>query len=263
MKIYLDYIFLENLIVNAVIIFQTIRCINIDIKVWKKFLWAICDAIVACIIYIRPEFNSYIINIIVTTVIIVLVLKPKSVIKCIKYMITYYYIYIVYMGIIIFSSIFFNIHLEIYLNKILLYIFSAVICKYITDKMWIMLKSKNNYLDLVYTLNIQNNNIPVFLDTGNKVYDYTNNSSVIFLDNSLKDKINLENYKLVEFEINTVSGTDIKIGYIINNLKITKDKEEYVIDKVIICFSSINDTPEKYSGIIGYELYLRNLNGGV
>lgn len=263
MKIYLDYIFLENLIVNAVIIFQTIRCINIKIKMWKKILWAICDAIASCIIYVKPQLDSYIINIIITTIVIVLVLKPKSIINYLKYMITYYYIYIVYIGIIIFLSIAFSIHLEIYLNKIILYIFSGVICKYITDKMWIMLKNKKNYLDLIYTLNIQNNIIPVFLDTGNKVYDYINNSSVIFLDNSIRSKINLENYNKVEFEINTVSGTDIKEGYILENLTITKDKEKYVIDKVIICFSNINDTPEKYSGIIGYELYLRNLNGGV
>lgn len=263
MKIYLDYIFLENLIVNAVIIFQTIRCINLKVKIWKKILWAIVDAFVGCIIYIRPELNSYLVNIVITTVAIVWIIKPKNVICYIKYMSTYYYVYIVYMGIIIFSSITFNINLEIYLNKIMLYLLSGIICRYITDKMWIMLKSKKSYSDLIYTLNIQNKNIPVFLDTGNKIYDYINNSSVIFLDSKIKEKINLDNYKKVEFEISTVSGTDTKEGYIINDLIITKNKERYVIDKVIICFSNINDTPEKYSGIIGYELYLRDLNGGV
>lgn len=263
MKIYLDYIFLENLIVNAVIIFQTIRCINIKIKKWKKILWAILDSVVGCIVYIYPSLNSYVINLAVTTIGILIVLNPKNIINYIKYMSIYYYIYIVYMGIIILSTIIFNLQLEIYLNKIALYILSGVAARFITDKMWIMFKSKKNYLDLVYTLNIQDNDILVFLDTGNKVYDYINNASVIFLDNSIRNKVNLERYKKTEFEISTVSGTDKKEGYIINDLVITKDKEKYVIDKVIICFSSIDDTPEKYSGIIGYELFLRNLNGGV
>lgn len=263
MKIYLDYIFLENLIVNAAIIFQTIKCINIKIKKSKKVLWIIFDSIISCIVYIKPDISSYIFNVIFTTIMIVVILKPKSSIEYIKYMCTYYYVYIVYMGIIIFSAIILNIQLEKYLNKVILYSLSYVICRYITDKMWIMLKSKKDYLDLIYVLKIQNNDIPVFLDTGNKAYDYLNNCSVIFLDNALKSKIDLNNLEKIEFEINTINGKDTKDGYIIENLTITKNKEEYAINKVIICFSCINDTPEKYSGIIGYELYLRNLNGGV
>ncbi len=263
MKIYLDYIFLENLIVNAVIIFQTIKCIDLKIKLKKKIIWTIIDAIVACYIYIKQDINPYIINILFTSFMIVVILKPKNIISYIKYTCIYYYVYILYIGLIIFSTIIFNIHLEIYINKLMLYFFAGIISKYIIDKMCIMWKNKTLKSDLLYSLKIQNKEITVFLDTGNKVYDYLNKASVIFIDNSIKDEFALNNYEKVEFEINTVSGIDVKEGYIIKNVIITKDNEEYVIDKVIICFSNIHNTPEKYSGIIGYELYLRNLNGGV
>ena len=72
-------------------------------------------------------------------------------------------------------------------------------------------------------------------------------------------------YHIQEYEqIESISG--IPIFVLLLNIVNSIIKEGRIIaniPKIILCFSLIGNTPEKYSAIIGYDTYLENLNGGV
>ena len=103
-----------------------------------------------------------------------------------------------------------------------------------------------------------------FVDTGNTVKDPISNLNVIFLKKELEEIIIKDKTNKVEFEVTTVNSVDTKEGYIVKNIQVIKEGRIIAnIPKIILCFSLIGNTPEKYSAIIGYDTYLENLNGGV
>ena len=117
---------------------------------------------------------------------------------------------------------------------------------------------------MYYELKINDVKIKSFIDTGNTVKDPISSLNVIFLNKNLKNSLNLDVNKKIAFNVSTVSGNDIKEGYIVKNVKVIKDGREIAkIPKIILCFSLTSNTPEKYSAIIGYDTYLENISGGV
>ncbi len=268
MKIYLDYIFLENLIVNAVIIIETVLYTNNNVGLKKKILIIILNTFLSVLVNLISFLDNYFFQFLIANIICLLLLGFKSIYLHIKNIITYYFVYIIYIGTMIISVLITDINLDNILNKLLLYFIVGGIAHILNKHLWKMWKTNITNDELLYNIRIENEFIPVFLDTGNMAKDVISNLNVIFLSDSLKDKL-LEkncfnNDNIIRFNVFTVNGIDEKIGYIVCNIKLYKGKEEIAtIPKVIICFSNITNTPEKYSGIIGYELYLNCINGGV
>lgn len=264
MKIYLDYIFLENLVVNTVVIIETIIFTNSHISKKRRNLIIILDTFISCLINIIPQINNCFFYIIFSSITLLILFRFKNFYEYMKKISCYYLIYFLYIGIIIAFSIIFKINLEKILFKIIAYILSGLLLHFLVKDMWKMWKTKIRYRDLYYTLKINNVEINSFVDTGNTVKDPISNLNVIFLNNELKDKINLNEYNKVEIEVLTVNGNNIKEGYIVKNVLVIKDGKKIAnIPEIILCFSLIGNTPEKYSAIIGYDTYLENLNGGV
>ena len=70
MKIYLDYIFLENLVVNIVIISELIKFTKSKVSTKREVLIIIIDTILSCIFAIYSNFSSYILHFFVSIVIL-------------------------------------------------------------------------------------------------------------------------------------------------------------------------------------------------
>ena len=264
MKIYLDYIFLENLIVNAVIIIETILLTNTEVSKKRRNLVIFLDTIFSCLVIIISKLNNFTFHFIFSCIALFVLFKPKNIYEFIKKYLCYYLIYFMYIGLVIALSIIFDIDLEKYVYKLFVYLISAIILHYTLKDLWNMWKTKLKDRDLYYKLLIDNVQIDVFVDTGNNVKEPITNLNVIFLNEKLKSKLRLNNYKQMYVEVMTVNGIDKKQGYIATNVIVMKNGKTITkIPKVILCFSLISNTPEKYSGIIGYDTYLENINGGV
>lgn len=264
MKIYLDYIFLENLVVNTVVIIEIILFTNLNISKRKRNLFIFIDTILSCVINLVPQMNNYVFHFIFTTITLTIIYNFKSIYEYMKTVACYYLIYFNYIGIIIVFSIVFNIPLENIIFKLITYIVSGIFLHLLINDLWKVWKSKMNIRDLYYILKIDDVEIKSFVDTGNTVKEPISNLNVIFIKDELKEKIELDKYKKISVYVLTVNGIDEKEGYVVENITVIKDKKEIAkIPKIILCFSLTCDTPEKYSALIGYDTYLENLNGGV
>ena len=264
MSYYLEYIFIENIIVNLFLLYM----INIFTKSNSKKLTIIISSLISTIytiISMLLELNSMVIKILIVNFIIYIAYKPKELKKYIKIIIYYIFLYYSYLGIIIGITLFFNFNIENIVIKVLIYILSAILLYLLNNFMWKMWKTNIKKESLTYTINIKGQEINCFVDTGNMVKNFEHNLDIIFLDKKWYKVLNEKNIlnNKVETHIHSVIGDSVISGYIIENVEVYKNyKKVYTLKKIIISFSeqSIN-IYEKYSGLIGYNTYLENLEG--
>ena len=161
-------------------------------------------------------------------------------------------------------SVIFNVYLDNFLNKIFVYIFAAVILNFVLINLWKVWKKEIKNESLSVIIRIEDVEIDGFIDTGNTVKDI-HGFNVIFIKNNLKDKVlnSVTNHSLTYVDILTVNGNSKEKGYVVNNIEIISKKNTIMLPKVVLCFNLSSNTPEKYSAIIGYDLYLYGFCGGV
>lgn len=261
MKIYLDYIFLENLVINIVIISEIVVFTKTKITSKRKAFVVVLDTILSTLFVVNK--TNIIIKILIQNIILYILFKGKKVGIYIKKALCYYLLYFLYLGLIISLTIIINLNLNYEVNKIIIYIISGIFFHFFSKDLWKVWKIKLTDRDICYFLDINGYKVKAFVDTGNRVKDLETSLDVIFILDNLKDKILTGNEKKINIDINTVNGDSSKEAYIVNNVIVYKEEREITkIDKIIISFSlKESSTPEKYSAIIGYETYLDNLEG--
>lgn len=266
MKIYLDYIFLENLVINLVIIEQLAVFIKDKTKLIKKFLASFLISIYTTIIYIYSNsiLASTIIKFIIIIIAIYVLYKPKKIIRYIKIVILYNLISFLYVGTIISITLFFKIVINTLIKKITLYGISGIILNIFTRYIWKIVKSNIKSDDLIYIMYIGNQEIKSFIDTGSDVKDNVTGLDVIFINNKYYSE--LEKAKILnkekEIVIQTVTGRNKVKGYVVENITFYhNNKYVATIGKIIISFTLQEMTTEKYSALIGYNTYIENLKG--
>ena len=264
MNYYLEYIFLENVIVNFILL----NLVNIFTKSNTKIVNIIVSSIFSSVyttVILIFELNTFVIKLLLVVFVVYIAYSPKNISKYFKLIAYYFFLNYMYLGIIIGITLMFNVNIENIILKILVYIISAIILYLLNKFMWKMWKTNIKKDKLTYTINIKGQEIFCFVDTGNMVKNYQYNLDVIFLDkkwHEVLSKKNVLNNK-VDTYIHSVVGDSVIAGYIIDNVEVYKNKRKIiVIDKIIISFSnqSINIF-NKYTGLIGYDTYLENLEG--
>ena len=259
MKIYLDYIFLENLVINIVIILEIIVFTKAKVSLSRKICSVIIDTILSCIYVIC---NNYILHILFSVITLLILFRDTKVIKVIKKVLCFYLLYFIYLGLIIFTSLALRINLDMFISRIAVYIVCGIIFHILNKELWKVWKTNITSENLYYNLCINNNELSAFVDTGNSVKDPLTNLNVIFVKDNLKEKVVNSNLKRTYINISTINGCDTKEAYIANNVKVYKGKNEVAeLDKIILSFTLSSDTPEKYSALLGYDTYLENLQG--
>ncbi len=267
MKIYLDYIFFENLVINLIIIGELTIFIKKNTSKKRIILGSIVISIYTTIVTVIQEsfLGYFFIQIFMILIMIYIVYKPQKMIQYFKYSILYFLFFYLYVGTIIAFSLLFHIDLSNYFFKILLYFFSGGILYIFSKYIWKMIKSNIKEDDLIYTLEINGVQLEAFVDTGNQAYDYFNGLDVIFISKSKYNSINQNHFLKQEskLKIKTVSGEQEIIGYVAKNIKVYHSNTFVtVLDKIILSFTLQEiKTTEKYSALIGYNTYIEKLKG--
>lgn len=264
MSYYLEYIFIENYIVNLILLFM----INIFTKSNSKKIIILLSSLISTIytiLSIKLNLNNFFIRILIINFIVYITYRPNQLKRYIKIIIYYIFLYYLYLGIIIGITLFFNFNIENIVIKVLIYISSAILLYLLNNFMWKMWITNIKKENLTYTINIKGQEINCFVDTGNMVKNFEHNLDIIFLDKKwykILNKKNVIKYK-VDTHIHSIIGDSVIPGYIVENIDVYKNnKKVCTIKKIIISFSeqTIN-IYEKYSGLIGYNTYLEKLEG--
>lgn len=267
MKIYLDYILLENVIVNFVIIYQVGIFTKSKISLKRNIISSIVLSIYTTLLYVINDsfITSAIMKLMIVNISIYIAFKPSNISNYLKKIIYYYIISFIYVGVIIGITVFFNISINNTSKKIIVYIISGIITYLFNNYLWKLWKTNIKKDNLVYTIKIKDQEIECYIDTGNLVHEYVHNLDVIFIDYKWFGILELLGVldKKIDVSINTVNENGKVFGYIVKNVDVYKNKK-YIckLNKIIFSFSNQRiNIDNKYSALIGYNLYVEKLKG--
>ena len=267
MKIYLDYILIENIIVNFIIIYQVNIFTKSKINLKRIIFASVILSFYTVVIYLlnNSYLNNFLIKILIINISLYICFKPKSISEYLKKFLYYYILNYIYIGVIIGITLLFKISIDSTAKKICVYILSGIITYLFNNYLWKLWKTNIKNNTLVYTLKIKNQEINCFVDTGNLVHNNLYNLDVIFLDYrwyGILELLDVLNNK-VDLTINTINDNNNCYGYIVKDVEIYKNNK-YIckLSKIIFSFSNQKiNIDNKCTGIIGYNLYIEKLGG--
>ena len=294
MTIYLDVIFLENAIINYIILYVTGIISKSRIKQSRLILGSIIGAIYSIIYYIfrLKMYSSFIIKIVLSIVIIYKSFNSKNFKQLLKQIVLFYLVSFVFGGAAIAIIYMANSHDITIQNGVLVgnYTLKTVLIGIVIAYFTILLafkiiKTKISKKDLICDIQIELNNkiiqTKAMLDTGNMLREPITNIPVIVMEHTLFYDIipkqildNLENIlggdlseisedlqseyisklKVIPFS-SLGKQNGMLVGIKGENLKINYDEEIKEIDKVIIGIYNKSLTKRgEYRSLFGMEI---------
>ena len=251
--IYIDIVFLENLIMNSIIIYATSIILKLKPKMIRVVISSAIGSVYAIITYITelPIYTSIISKIILAIVIVYVAFNPQNVKIMWKQVLIFYLTSFVFGGVALYLIYFIKpqdvfIKNGIFVGKyVLKVIFLGAIMAFIVIKISIkFIKTKINVKDMFCKIKIKINGKEVetkaMIDTGNLAKEPITNTPVVIVESSLLDKI------LPEEILNSIDN--ILAG------KLDGVKEEYISRLRCIPFSSLGKQNGMLLGIKADEI---------
>lgn len=291
MTLYIDLVFLENVIMNYIIIFSTGTICKVNMKQIRILLASTLGAIYAIMLYIF-KFNVYsnqITKIILTVCMVYIAFNSKSFKILMKQLIIFYLTSFCFGGAAYYLLYCVNPNLIKTINGVFvgtypikIAILGAILGFFIINVSFKIIKSKLSKSDIIYNIDIfyknKKSNIKAILDTGNLLTDPITNIPVLIVEAQKLENIIPKNVlnNMQQIFINDVFENvdeDIKsrcsiipfsslgkkngmmIGFRPDFIKIHIDESEEIRKKVIIGIHNNKLTKnELYSGLIGLNL---------
>ena len=266
MTIYLDYIFIENFIIDFILFKETASIARKETKTkYTLIATTIASFYVVVMMYCRlQELNYLICKLLLAICVIYICFKPENVREYIKLIAIFCLVNVINVGVIVSIKNILNLS-EVNMSvKIIVYISSFLISKYFIGYMWTIYKRKIKEDDLIYDVTIKIGNkdyeYRAFLDTGNSVFSYTYNIPVIFAE-----LIDIECLTFLDkkqkFNINTVtlSNNQQKTAYIFDEIKIKKNNMKWCVKGAVV-FEKTKFSKD-YNMLLNYILYTNDMGG--
>lgn len=265
MSVFIDYVFLENIVYNFVIILQTAFLSRVDVKKRRFVFASTIGSIYVCIMVCLSLdfFNYFWCKLLLSFVIVYIAFIPQDIGKYLKLIGIYYLATIINVGGCVFVSQMIVKEKEISITtKVIIYIISLLITYLYTKEFWKIYKnniSKNHLIQKV-TLNISRKRYTYlgFLDTGNTVKcyelgvpvifaEYLNNEQKEIIEKQPKYNVNVSTIskqsqeKVILVEQAVIGGKLVDVGVVFVDKKLNKNNE--------------------YNMILNYELFENKLGG--
>ena len=200
--IYIDIVFLENLIMNSIIIYATSIILKLKPKMIRVVISSAIGSVYAIITYITelPIYTSIISKIILAIVIVYVAFNPQNVKIMWKQVLIFYLTSFVFGGVALYL-IYFIKPQEVFIKNgifvgeyVLKVIFLGAIMAFIIIKISIkFIKTKINAKDMFCKIKIKINGKEVetkaMIDTGNLAKEPITNTPVVIVESSLLEKV--------------------------------------------------------------------------
>lgn len=291
--IYIDVIFLENLIMNSIILYATAIILKIKPKMIKIIISSAIGSIYAIITYITEIeiYTSVILKTILAIIIVYIAFNPQNLKKMLKEVAIFYLTSFVFGGATLYliyyikpQEIFIKngMFVGTYILKVILLggIFALIIIK-ISSK---IIKDKITPKDIYCNIKIKIDNKIIetkgMIDTGNLVKEPITNTPVVILESTLLEKAlptiilnNLENIlsgdlsqipkEIQEKYISKLrcipfsslgKQNGMLLGIKADEVKIEKEEENIRKNVIIGIYNKALTKRGEYNGLIGIEL---------
>lgn len=259
MTIYIDMIFIENLIMNTIIIYATSIIIKYKPKTTNVLISATIGSIYSIALYTTnlKIYTSIISKFILSIVMIYTAFKPTNIKKTIKYIIIFYItsfifggmaLYLIYYlkpeDILIKNGMFAGTYTlkVILLGAILAYVIIKISINFIKSK------AKCTYCNIIIKLNNKQIKAKAMVDTGNLVKEPITNTPVVIAESSLLEEI-------VPIEI--LSNLENILCGNLNNIPI-EIQDKYISKLRCIPYSSLGKENGMLVGIKATEIIVEN-----
>ena len=267
MTIYIDELFLNNLLITYLVLIAVKKILNKTCSCWRLFFSSIISTILSIILILYDENNNIILKISVLLITAYIAFMPRNLKILIPEMLTILIVTLILGG--IYSSTI-NKATELLLLLVISYIGIKEYNEYYKKKKW---KARNTY---TVKINIENKNIELkaFLDTGNMLQEMFSSESVIIIyEGAIAGKVSsniietIKNGKFEGIDFNILKNIRPITYSVVNErekmmygLKI-KNIEIYVENRKIVRNAVITVANHKFDGadaLIGINL----LEGG-
>ena len=268
MTIYLDYVFIENLLIDYILLKETSYISRKETTNKRNMLSAMIASsyVVIMMLFKVKELNYLICKALLVLIMIYISFKPKELNEYIKLIATFFLISAINIGTL---TMIINLLSLRNINgwlKMIVYLFSLLSSKFFANHMWKIYKQNIKGKNLVYEVKIhiqgEEYKYKGFLDTGNTVFSYTHNIPVLFAE--ILDEDMLEELKKKEFIfINTItlSNKQEKKAYVFDDIEIIKDKRSWQV-KAAIVFEKVKLSKDNtYNMLLNYNLYVDKMGG--
>ena len=279
MAVYLDIIFVENVLMNYIILFGTGKTQKLNMTNLKLIVSSMVGAAYAIITYLRiiPIYSNIFMKILLSIIMIYIAFNPHNMKKMLKSLVLFYLISFVtggcafaFLYLISPSSISFKngVFVGTYPMKVTL--ISGIIGFLIIQYSFSINKSKLKKQDLICKIKVKICGkileTKAFLDTGNVLKDPLTNTPVVIIEKVIVDNIiNLEQmerrddrYKIRLIPFKAIGKPNgLLIGIKAEYIEIEYDSETIIVDNVVLGLYE-KRISKKYSALIGLNL----INGG-
>lgn len=206
MTIYLDIVFLENMIMNYIIIYATVIVLKNKVSQIRILFGSFIGAIYTVVMYLNilPIYSNFLMKFILSIIIVYVSIKPHTMKKLFKDLIVFYFVSFVFGGCSFALIYCVAPHLALVKNGVFvgeyplkIAILGGVVSFIVIKTSLVLIKNKLNKKDIIYKLNIGINNkkieIKALLDTGNLLKEpLTGNSVIIVESRCLKEILPIE-----------------------------------------------------------------------
>ncbi len=261
MTIYIDVVFIENLIMNYIILFATSIIIKIKVKHIRLILASILGAIYSIIAYmsILEMYSSVILKIILSVIIVYIAYNPQNVKNMWKYLVIFYMTSFVFGG-AAFALIYIvkpqdilmknGLFLGTYPLKTI--ILGTIVAFVVIVTSFKLVKSKISKKDMFCTIKININKVEIetkaMIDTGNLLKEPISNTPVIVVEHTLL-------YDCMPKEI--LNNLENILGGDFENIS-EEVKNKYISKLKVIPFSSLGKQNGMLIGIKPEEITVIN-----
>ena len=268
MIIYLDFIFIENFLIDYILLKETAYIARKTISNKNTILSAlVASTYIVLMMYLKIQQLNYIFcKILLAIIMVYITFRPKEISEYLKIVLLLFLISVINVGTLIVITNLLNMQNANDLLKLVIYIGSFLLSNFFSSHMWEIYKREIKNNDLIYDVKLELSGrmyeYKAFLDTGNSVFSYTNNMPVIFAEILDKQMLKaLKNKDYFNIRTVTLSNQTNKKAYVFDNVKITKDGKNWFV-KTAVVFEEIKlSKNNSYNMLLNYILYTQDLGG--
>lgn len=223
MTLYVDIIFLENIVMNSIILFATAVILKTQIKIWRILISSIIGSIYAIVIYVSKIelYSNVFLKLILSVVIVYIAFKPPSIKSLFKHIVIFYLTSFTFGG-VAFALLYFvspqdilfqdGVFIGTYPIKMILaggiigFIIITVAFKNIKGR----LNHKDMYCNLKVCFGNKQATVTAIVDTGNFLRDPISKLPVVVIESAKLDGVFPSS--ILNSINNIIKGQEVELG---------------------------------------------------